>query len=276
MNTDLIIIRQFIHDHGIEAARALEKLEPDRLASFFNETSMELLIEVVPRMNPHMMSMVFEKMKQDKVIKLFESLGIQFVVLSIRMLNHKLSESILNAISPEKSTSVRRMIKYLETSVGAYMDPTVLTLSEGMTIKEALAEIRRYKERIHSDLFVLTSNRKLKGIVNLSELITNDPEKEISQIMNTRIPTISPETPIQSILHHQEWADYYALPVVDRTSLFLGAIRLETIRSILVKSDKKFEELSQTAINALGELYQIGLSGLIKSATDLPSGQTKE
>jgi magnesium transporter len=272
MNTDLIIIKQFMQEHGMAAARALEKLEPERLAPFFNKTSTELLREVVPRMNPHLLSMVFVSMKPEKVIRLFESLDVQFVVLSIRMLDHNLSEIILNGFSPEKSTAVRQMMKYLENAVGSHMDPAVLTLSERMTVEEALVEIRRYKEKIHADLFVLSSERKIKGVVNLSEMITNNPEKEIRHIMNPSIPAISPETPIQSILHHYEWAEYYALPVVDRTSLFLGAIRLETIRSILVKSDKKFDEQSQTAINALGELYQIGLSGLIKSATDLKTG----
>jgi Mg/Co/Ni transporter MgtE len=113
-------------------------------------------------------------------------------------------------------------------------------------------------------------------VIKLCEIIARDPETEISLIMNTKIATLSPETPIQSILYHQEWVEYYSLPVVDQTSLFLGAIRLETIRSILVKSDNKIEELGQTAINALGELYQIGLSGLLKSATDFNSGLSKD
>jgi magnesium transporter len=275
MNTDLIIIRRFIQEHGREAARTLEKLDPEKLAPFFDITSTELLLGVVPSMNPHLLSKVFEKMKQDQVIKLFESLDIQFVVLVVSMLNHNLSEIILNGLSPGKSTAVRRMIHYLENSVGGHMDPTVLTLSEGMTIQEALAETRRYKEKIQPDLFVLTPERKIKGAVNLSELITHDPQMEISRIMHTGISTIPPETPIESILHHPAWAEYYALPVVDKTSLFLGAIRLETIRSILLKSGRKVEESNQTVINALGELYQIGLSGLIKSATDFKSVQTE-
>ena len=61
------------------------------------------------------------------------------------------------------------------------------------------------------------------------------------------------------------------MPVVDNTSLFLGVIKLETIRSILAPSEKRREGLGDDAISALGELYQIGLAGLLKSATDLGS-----
>lgn len=276
MNTDAIIIKHFIQEHAIEAAYALEQMDPDKLAVFLNDTPSDLLIEVIPLMNPHMVSTVFELMQFEKVVQLFESLKIHFSVLSIRMLKKDFAEKILNTLSSEKSAFIRRMLKYLENSVGSHMDPTVLTLSENMTVKEALSEARRHNKKLQPNLFVLSPDRRIRGVINLSELIAKAPENEIKSIVKTKVITIPPETPIQSILYHQEWAEYYALPVVDHTSLFLGAIRLETIRSILVKSEKRMENLSQTAINALGELYQIGLSGLLKSATDLKSGQSND
>ena len=227
-------------------------------------------------MNPHFMSSVFELMQQENVVKLFESLEIHFTVLSVRMMNEDLAERLLNTISSEKSTFIRRLLKYLENSVGSHMDPSVLTLSDRMTVKEALAEVKRHNKKISPDLFVLTSDRRLAGLIHISDLIAGNPENEIRLMMNHKIITIPPETPVQSILNHQEWKDYYALPVVDKTSVFLGAIRLETIRSILVDSDKRKEDLGQTAISALGELYQIGLAGLLKSATDIKSASSKE
>ncbi len=39
MDTDVIIIKQFIKEYGNEAARALENIEPDKLAAFFNDIS---------------------------------------------------------------------------------------------------------------------------------------------------------------------------------------------------------------------------------------------
>ena len=276
MDTDAIIIKQFIKEHGNEAARALENLEPDKLAAFFNDTLDDLLLRVIPLMNPQLMSTVFELMDQKKAVQLCETMEINHTVLLIRMMNVDLADRIVNTLSSEKSTVIRRMLKYPENSIGSHMDPTVLTLSDGMTVKEALAEAKRHKKKISPDLFVLRSDRRFAGVINLSDLISEDPENEIRLIMNDKIITIPPETPVQSVLSHQEWTDYYALPVVDQTSVFLGAIRLETIRSILVDSDKRKDELGQTAISALGELYQIGLAGLLKSATDLRSASSKE
>lgn len=271
MNTDTIIVEQFIQKHGTEAARILERLEPDKLAAFFSDSSSELVLEVIPHMNPHMMSLVFELMQQEKVIQILESLEIQYTLLSIRMMNEDLAEKTLNALSSEKSITIKRLLKYLEFSVGSHIDTTVLTLSERMTVKEAMEEAKRHKQKIQPNLFVLTSDRKLAGVINVSDLITENPKNEISSIMNTRIIALPPDTPIKSVLTHQAWKDFYALPVVDNTSVFLGVIKLETMHSIMAPSEKRQEGLGEDAISALGELYQIGLAGLLKSATDLRS-----
>ena len=102
MDTDAIIIKQFIKEHGNEAARALENLEPDKLAAFFNDTLDDLLLRVIPLMNPQLMSTVFELMDQEKVVQLCESMEIHYTVLSIRMMNVDLAEKILNTLSFRK------------------------------------------------------------------------------------------------------------------------------------------------------------------------------
>jgi Mg/Co/Ni transporter MgtE len=271
MNTDTIIIENFLQKHGTEVARALEKFEPEELAPYFSESSVALALEVLPHMNPHLMSLVFELMPQEKVTKILESMDIQQALLSIRMMKNELATEILNSLSPEKSGTLKRLLKYLEFSVGSHIDTSVLTLSERMTVKEAMEQAKRHKRKIHPNLFVLTSDRNLAGVISVSDLITENSQNEISSIMNTRIITLSPDTPIHSIVNHKEWKDFYALPVVDNTSLFLGVIKLETIRAILAPNEIRREGLGDDAISALGELYQIGLAGLLKSASDLGS-----
>ena len=269
MNSDSILIRQFMQENSKAAARALEDLEPEKTAGFFNDTPVEWLLDVLPHMNPQWMSEVFDRMNQETLVQLFESMEISHLVLSIKMMNKDLAEVILNRLSEEKSVSVSRLIRYLDHSIGAHMNPEVFTLSVNLTVKEAMSAIKKHKNRVQPQLFVITTDRKLAGVMSLSDLITGDPGMEIKSMMNTKITSLSPETPIQSVLSHQEWQDFYALPVVDNTSLFLGAISLETIRSIVVRSGNKGEDIGQLTISALGELYRLGLAGLIRSATDI-------
>jgi hypothetical protein len=61
---------------------------------------------------------------------------------------------------------------------------------------------------------------------------------------------------------------YHTLPVVDRAGVFLGTIRYSTVRRI--ESDNQAQRISPQAIaasTALGDLYRIGLTGLVRSSS---------
>jgi len=96
-------------------------------------------------MNPQWMSEVFERMNQETLVQLFESMEINHLVVLIKMMNKDLAEVILNRLSEEKSVSVKRLIHYLDHSVGAHMNPEVFTLSENLTVKEAMSAIKKHR-----------------------------------------------------------------------------------------------------------------------------------
>jgi len=269
MNTDSILIGQFIQEQSNLAASVLEDIESEKLAAFFSDSPKEWLMKVLPHMNAQGMSEVFERMDPERLVSLLESMELAHSIASIRMMKKELAEVLLNRLSEEKSTLVKRLLRYLDHTVGASMDTLVFTLPDNLTVKEAMAALKKRKDQIPPELFVLDASRKLVGVISLSELITGKSAYEIKAIMKTRLITLSPEIPIQSLINHPQWLEFYALPVVDPASVFLGAIRLETIRSILFQPGTKGEETGQLAINALGELYRLGLAGLLRSAVEL-------
>ncbi len=276
MNTDEIIIEQFIHNHSKEAAQALDKFEPDHLVVFFNETPNELLLKLIPFMDSQIILEVYSLIKDETVIRLFEHMEVHHAIFSIKMMNKVLAEKILNNLSSEKSIYLRQLLKYLKNSVGSYIDPTVITLSDKLILQEVLVKVKKLKTVIDPIIFVLKPDRKLAGFIYLSDLISEDPAKEIRSIMKTKIITIPPETPVLSILNHPAWVDHYCLPVVDKNTTFLGVLRLETIRSLQISTEQSDEDHGQAVITALGELYHMGLAGLLSTATDFNIENSKE
>ncbi len=275
MNSETILLQRFLQEHSPVAARKLEDLGADKLVGFFNDTPAEWLLDVVPLMNPQIISVVFERMNQEKLVLLFEYMELKLSVVLLRNLNEDLSEILLNRLSREKADSIRSLLIYLDHTVGAHMDRVAFTLTENLTIKEALTVIKKNKKGIQAHLFVINSDRKLVGILALSDLIIGDPDTEIKTVMITKFTTLSPETPIQSVLSQPEWHSLHPLPVVDYTSMLLGVISMESIRSILARSDTRVEDMGQMTVSALGDLYRLGLAGLLRSATEVRDS-TKE
>lgn len=271
MDSDSFIIEQFILKYSKEASKALEKFEPDELLSFFENSSVAVVLALVQEMNPMIVLQVFKLMKEETAAELFEAMKIPLAELLIRMMPVSEAEQVLSSLSPQKSLHIRRLLKYLKSSVGSYVDQTVFTLNENLIVKEALAQAKRHNSSLEPELFVLSPERKLVGAIKLSKLITELPKKEIRSIMETNIGTIAPETPIQSVLNHPGWQDRYVMPVVDISQVFLGVINLATVRKIKINSDSILKDHSKDTIGALGDLYQIGIAGLLKVATDFKS-----
>ncbi len=269
MKSDSILIKEFMLENSKAAARALEEVEPEKLAGFFNDTPLNWLLGVFPHMNPNVILKVFEGMDRQKLVQLLESMQMNHLVVSIRMMNENLAEEMLNALSAEKSAAVKGLLHYFDDTLGAHMDVGVLTLQENLSVKEALELIKKQKDEVPPELYIVREDRSLLGLISLSALIVADKGQEIRSMMRTDLNTLSPETPLQAVLTNQDWKKFYTLPVVDKDSLLLGVIKLETIRSILLHSGSRAEETGQLTINALGELYRLGLAGLLRTAADL-------
>lgn len=269
MDTDAIIIEQFVLKHGKEASGALEKFEPEELLPFFENTSVDVLLALLQEMNPQIALQLIKLLKKETVVPLFEAMLISHAELFIRMMSESEAEQILGSLSPEKAIHIRRLLKYLKTSVGSHVNQTVFTLNETLTVKDALAQAKRHKFNLEPELFVLSSERKLLGVVKISKLITESPKKEIRSIMEPSLNTIAPETTIQSVLNHPGWQDQYIMPVLDHSHVFLGVISLATVRKIKNQSAKALEDHSKNTIGALGDLYQIGIAGLLSVARDI-------
>jgi hypothetical protein len=86
-----------------------------------------------------------------------------------------------------------------------------------------------------------------------------------------------------AILAHPGWRRFHALPVVDRDAVLLGAIRYQTFRGLEdAARDQSRRADAVTTVFALGELYWLGLSGLLDGLSSVvkrrtpPDGELRE
>jgi hypothetical protein len=103
-----------------------------------------------------------------------------------------------------------------------------------------------------------------------------DPKTVISTIIHTDIWKLSARSDRQAILTNPGWREFHTLPVTDEEGIFLGAIDYQTIRRLEqdIKKPAHRNSLNETTA-AMGELFWIGLSGLLKGAASA-IGPTEE
>jgi len=267
MNTDQILFEYFIRTHPLQATRLLERLKIEELVFFFDELPHHLVLVLFNHMGRHTAAKCLERMDIKRTVSIVENLPLQKVSIMLRQISNELREQILNAATDEISNPLRRILTYPEDTAAALADPTVLTLPDDISVRDALQHLQKYANNMIYYLYVVTQSQKLSGVISLRQLFLARPNKKVSECMKKDVVYVHAGFNFQAVINHPGWQNYHTLPVTDEKAILLGAIHYETLRRIESEMKKaRLPDQAITASMALGELYQIGMSGLIRGA----------
>lgn len=273
METDHKIAQIFIQAHPTEAIQLLEGLPIENTVQFLNDTSLETAVQVIEMMGLSAATRCLELLEPKRSAALLEKLHHDTIAVFCRRVSTPTKEAILSLLPHQIKDPLNLCLSFPEGSAGALVDPHILTLPPDISARVALERARTYAEQVMYYLYVTDRNKKLVGVLNVRELMLAPPQALISSLMHTHLETISVHANFQTILGHAGWQKIHAIPVVDDAYTFVGTIRYETLRRI--EQDAR-THLTADGIemvgSALGELYRIGLSGLVNSTT--PSKQS--
>ncbi len=268
--TDHIMIKEFILNHPVDAVRIIEKLEIDDIITFLDGIPANLASSIINHLDINTSAICLQKISLPKAASIVENLPLENICMMIRRMPTDFTELLLRTISEETATHLKRVLSFPETSVGAIMDPTVFTLPDDITVGEALKRIKKIPEKASHYLYILTRGHFLTGVLSISLLMQAQTTDKLITLMQTQVIKIFADADYMTILNHPGWHDYHILPVIDRKGKFLGALRQQILlryENSLKKSPRPQNLMA--ASSALGELYRLGFTSLIKGGFDI-------
>jgi Mg/Co/Ni transporter MgtE len=275
MSIDKLILEKYFENHIDEAVKIISLLTDSEILSIIKNLTNENVYKIFSRIERYRAIKIFDLLGTKDHAEILTNIPTNVAVLIMRQMDKDKLNSVLTELSDNIAVQFTTMLQYDEFSVGAVMTSNPFTLTDDILIHDALENIKRYDGKINSQIFIVARDQKFKGIVDLHQLIRGNTKDELRTIIDTNIPKLFPQINVKSISDHKGWQEYYALPVTDGDDLFLGVITLELIRNFIeAKSKKELRQFSATG-SALGELYRIGLSGLIRSAAEITTKTEK-
>jgi magnesium transporter len=268
MEAQYKISQIFIQTHPQEATRLLENLPMEETVSFLADISVDTAAQVIELMGLSAAIQCLKLLAPEKSGDILKTFHLDTMALLCRRLTTQERDPILKVLPNDIKTPLNMRLSFPEGSAGALMDPQVLTLSPDLSASVALQRVRTYANQAMYYLYVVNENHELVGVLNVRELMLAPPNALISSLMHTHLEKLSVLASYQTILEHTGWQKVHAIPVVDNANMFVGTIRYETLRRIEqdVRTHLSTDGI-QTVGTALGELYRIGLSGLMSSTT---------
>jgi magnesium transporter len=270
--TDEILIDQFLTTHPLDAVYIIEKLKNDDIVSLLDSLPDQIAGGIVSHLNINIAINCLQMTSIRKAAGIIDNLPPEIVPMLIRRMPKDFRERLLETISEDKSIYLKKTLDQPEETVGAVMDSFVKTFYEDFTVAEALKYLKLHSKENFFYIYILSRDQKLAGVVSISALLNAKSDKSLAAIMNKKVIKILVDVKYISVLNHPGWQDFHVLPVVDINNVFQGLLWYQLLRCLKEKSQKSpLPQNVVAASSALGELYRLGISGLIRGASEIQS-----
>ena len=144
-------------------------------------------------------------------------------------------QRILEALPAEEAGDLIELLEYGEDTAGGLMTTELVAIDASLTAAEAIAEVRRQGREVgvFYVVWVVDSERRLLGTLNLDQLVMADPASSIADIVQEPVATVLPSVDQEEVGRLIARYNVVSLPVVDERGVLLGRITFDDVIDVL-------------------------------------------
>ncbi len=218
-----------------DIAEMMDDLSPKDALLFFRLIPKDTAVEVFSYLEPEKQEELTELFNEKELQEIMEELYLDDKIDFLEEMPAHLVKRILRNTVEKERNLINQFLNYPEFSAGSLMTIEYVELKKAMTVKEAIAYIRKTgfdKETIYTT-YVVDASRKLEGILSLRELLIAGDDQTVSDLMTTEfiaVNTLADQEEVASLIKKY---DFLALPVVDKENRLVGIITIDDIVDVI-------------------------------------------
>jgi len=255
---------RFIRTHSVEASRVLERQPNDELSAFLARLPSDIAAVLLESMDVSTAARSLESMEPARAAAALSLVPTSRVLILVRATGEEARRFLLDEFPPDRKEHMERLLAFPEHTVGALMNPRMLTVVPELAVAEAITQVRADPARASRYLYVVDRPGTLRGVISLKQLLAGRDDAPVAEVMTRNVVFLRTGDSLASVAVHPAWLAYRMLPVLDDAGLFAGVL-LRAPRSEADATGLRGNPSDQAAF-ALGELYGIGLSALMNGA----------
>ncbi len=145
---------------------------------------------------------------------------------------------LLAAADPETRLVVNHLLQYPEDSVGSMMTVELVALKDHLTVGEAVEEVRLQAAELPAlDVcYVIGPARRLKGYLNISDLLLNPGNRPIVDIMEQNIIKAEAHEDKNEVALRFQKYDLTTMPVTDKENRLVGIVTIDDVVDLIQQS----------------------------------------
>jgi len=220
---------------AVDVGDYITEVSPERRAIAFRLLNQTQAIDVFEYLPPQVQEDLIGSLHNTQVCQIMEAMSPDDRAELFDELPDEVVKRLLEQLSDSERQATATILNYPECTAGRVMTTEYVQLQEGLTVTEALGQIRLShsdKETIYY-AYVTDDNRKLVSVVSLRQLLFSIPNALIKDIASARLIKARTEMPQKQVAQIMQRYDLLALPVVDREDRLVGIITIDDVVDIL-------------------------------------------
>ena len=218
-----------------DVAVFLSEIGDNRMPMVFRLLSKETAAEVFANFEVEEQEQIINSITDSELAAIVEELYVDDAVDMMEELPANVVKRIMRTATPETRNLINQYLRYPENSAGSIMTAEFVDLKKYMNVKESFARIRRIgedKETIYV-CFVISSDRKLEGVVTVKDLLLADDDTVIEELMDTNVVFAVTTEDQESVSDKFSDYDLMALPVVDMEGRLVGIVTVDDVIDVM-------------------------------------------
>ena len=218
-----------------DLAQFLTELEDNRMPMVFRLLSKDTAADVFANFEPPEQERIINAITDSELAGIVEELYVDDAVDMLEELPANVVKRVMRAARPQTRNLINQYMHYPENSAGSIMTSEYVDLKKYMSVKDSIARIRRVgedKETIYV-CFVISSTRKLEGIVTVKDLLLHDDDVVIEDLMDRNVIFATTTEDQESVSAKFSDYDLMAMPVVDTEGRLVGIVTVDDVIDVM-------------------------------------------
>ncbi|WP_136795812.1 MULTISPECIES: magnesium transporter [Desulfosediminicola] len=209
--------------------------QTESVGEFLSELDTALVVDLVQELTPQFMADIISSMPSDDAVDLLE------------IVPDEVAEDIREHMAKKDREEVEELLQYHPETAGGLMSTDFMCLDEELSAGEAIASIQKRSEEKEMVfyLYITHGEDKLAGVVSLRELLMHPPHRQLRNIMNPNVISVTTDTDQGEVAHVVSQYNILAVPVVDSNYNLVGIVTVDDIIDVI--REEATEEFLQMA-----------------------------
>lgn len=221
--------------HPAEIAFLLESLPPAKREIVWELVDPDLEGDVLLELHEDVRAELIGGMDAEELVAATEGMEVDDLADLFADLPEAVTQQVLRSMDHQDRDRLKAVLAYGEDSAGGLMNTDTVSVRPDVTLEVVLRYLRMRGELPDRTdaLYVVNRHDEYLGTLHVTRLLTDEPDRTVSDVMDSSIQSIDPATPAKEVAALFQNRDLVTAPVVGSDGRLLGRITIDDVVDVI-------------------------------------------